>query len=55
MTLSNTACDFRPTDSSGVNGPFAVSYGNTVTIDFNVGSPPVALVPGQTYYMNWRN
>jgi hypothetical protein len=54
-TLSKSSCDFRPMDSSGANGPMNVSYGNTVTIDFNVGSPPVTLVPGQTYYMNFRN
>ena len=55
MTLSKSKCDFRAPDSSGNNGPFAVSLGNYPQIDFNVGVQPAALVPGQTYYMNWRN
>ena len=56
MTLSKSACDFRPDATvPGATGPFAVSYGNTVTIDFNVGAPPISLVPGQTYYINFRN
>jgi hypothetical protein len=55
MTLSKSACDFRAMDSSGTNGPMAVAYGNLADLDFNVGSPPVTLVPGQTYFMNWRN
>ena len=54
-TLSKSSCDFRAMDSSGNNGPFAVSYGNLAAVDFNVGTQPVALVPGQTYYVNWRN
>jgi hypothetical protein len=55
MTLSKSKCDFRSTDPSGNNGPFATSFGNQVGISFNVGNQPVALVPGQTYYFNWRN
>jgi len=55
MTLSKSACDFRTADSSGNNGPFAESYGTTVLIAWNVGSQPAALVPGQTYYFNFRN
>jgi len=55
MTLSKSSCDFRGTDPSGNNGPYAVSNGNQVGISFNVGVQPAALVPGQTYYMNFRN
>ena len=55
MTLSKSSCDFRSPDSSGNNGPFAQSLGNQVGISFNVGTAPAALVPGQTYYMNFRN
>jgi hypothetical protein len=55
MTLSKSKCDFRGTDSSGNNGPFASSYGNQVGINWNVGVQPAALIPGQTYYVNVRN
>jgi hypothetical protein len=55
MTLSKAACDFRPYDPTGVNGPFGISYGKQVTIDWNVGTPPLSLVPGQTYYFSVRN
>jgi len=55
MTLSKSSCDFRATDSSGNNGPFAVTNGNQVGLSFNVGAQPGGLVPGQTYYMNFRN
>jgi hypothetical protein len=55
MTLSKSACDFRPVDISGANGPLMMNLGNTALIDFNVGVKPVGLEPGQTYYMNFRN
>jgi len=54
-TLSASACDFRPYDPTGANGPLMVSSGTQVTIDWNVGAPPISLVPGHTYYFNYRN
>ncbi len=55
MTLSKSACDFRPVDPTGANGPYEVSYGKQVTIYWNVGNQPIALQPGQTYHFNVRN
>ncbi len=55
MTLSKSACDFRPVDPTGVSGPFSLGYGTSARINWNVGGQPVALVPGQTYYFNFRN
>jgi len=55
MTLSNTPCDFRAPDPSGVNGPLVAIQGSAVLINWNVGVPPVSLVPGSTYYFNFRN
>jgi hypothetical protein len=55
MTLSKSACDFRSPDPSGANGPYRQGYGNSASITWNVGAQPVGLVPGQTYYFNFRN
>jgi len=55
LTLSRSACDFRGTDPSGANGPFAASFGNTALVAWNVGAAPVYLVAGETYYLNIRN
>jgi hypothetical protein len=58
VTVSYTACDFRPTDPTGVNGPFGRAAGNSATLSFRIGSgtPSLAgLFPGQTYYFNIRN
>ncbi len=58
VTLSTTACDFRPTDPTGVNGPLAAASGLTASISFTalVPAPPApALTPGGTYYFNVRN
>jgi len=55
MTLSTAPCDFRDPDPSGVNGPLAANAGVAVLINWNVGAAPVALVPGHTYYFNFRN
>jgi hypothetical protein len=55
MTLSASACDFRGRDPSGVSGPYAVANGGTTGIYWNIGAAPVALVPGRTYYFNFRN
>ena len=42
-------------DPTGANGPFDVSNGKQATIYWNVGTQPAALMPGQTYYFNFRN
>lgn len=55
MTLSKTQCDFRSPDGTGVNGPLAADGGLAVLVNWNVGAQPAALVPGQTYYFNFRN
>lgn len=54
MTISRTACDFRPVDPLGVNGPIAVSYGKQVTLYFNSQGADANLPPGQ-YFVNVRN
>ena len=57
-TLSLAACDFRPVDASGNNGPFSKSTGNSTSTIFIVGaSTPTypGLAPGGTYYLNVRN
>jgi hypothetical protein len=55
MSLSSTPCDFRAPDPSGVNGPFVANQGTATLINWNVGAPPVSLVPGSVYYFNARN
>lgn len=62
ITISPTACDFRPVDQSGlgVTGPLAAcNNGTTCEISYAVATPfifgPAALVAGQTYYVNVRN
>ena len=59
MTISTQACDFRPKDYSGANGPLAVSNGTTTSISYAVATPfifgPAGLSPGQTYYISVRN
>ncbi len=55
MTLSKSACDFRPYDPTGANGPYTVSNGTSAFMIWNVGAPPISLAPGQTYYFNVRN
>jgi hypothetical protein len=57
VTLSKSSCDFRSIDPTGTNGPFTVflDQGSNASISWNVGAPPVSLVPGQTYYVNIRN
>ncbi|MCC6197358.1 MAG: hypothetical protein IT518_23130 [Burkholderiales bacterium] len=56
VTLSKSACDFRPIDLSGVNGPLDASSGMQATIFWNVGIGSGALLaPGGTYYFNYRN
>ena len=57
-TLSRTACDFRPVDASGNNGPSAFANGITASLTFIIGaSTPTypGLAPGGTYYLNVRN
>jgi hypothetical protein len=55
LTLSSSRCDFRNVDVTGIAGPVAAGGGTTPTIDWNVGGPPIGLVPGKTYYFNYRN
>lgn len=59
MTLSRHACDFRPVDPTGVNGPLASSYGKQATIYFNAFDTNIQggakLIPGQPYFVNVRN
>ena len=58
VTISRYACDFRPRDPSGANGPFFsnTSFGASASIAVgNAVGAAVALVPGQTYYVNVRN
>jgi hypothetical protein len=59
ITLSPTACDFRPNDVTGNNGPLARGGSNQATITFGIGSPSTPtfarLTPGATYYLNVRN
>jgi len=57
-TISRTPCDFRPTDPSGVNGPFARASGISVTnwftaVPTQAGYP--VLQAGGSYYYNVRN
>jgi hypothetical protein len=57
-TISRTACDFRPVDATGNNGPLVVSEGNDVSLSFVLGASSggaIGLAPGQDYYVNIRN
>ena len=57
-TISRTACDFRPTDPTGVNGPIARAFGSSTT-NFFTADPSRAGYPvlqaGGSYYYNVRN
>lgn len=58
VTISTVACDFRPTDPTGVNGPVARATGSAPGIFFAVATPQLGLprlLPGQTYYVSARN
>ena len=58
VTISRAACDFRPVDPTGVNGPFVEAIGFTTNSYLTVSSsyPGAAVLqPGQTYYINVRN
>jgi len=58
VTISRSACDFRPVDPSGTNGPVAEATGFTTNTYLMVSSPlsgAAVLQPGQTYYINVRN
>lgn len=57
-TLSRTACDFRPVDATGINGPLAYATGNTASLPFLIGASTPnypGLAPGGVYYFNVRN
>ena len=57
-TISHVPCDFRATDPTGANGPYArgsgISTTNWFTIDPTRSDYPL-LSPGGTYYYNVRN
>lgn len=59
MTISTQACDFRPKDFTGVNGPLGVSNGVSVSLYYGVAVPFIfgnpGLTAGQTYYVSVRN
>ena len=58
VTISRFACDFRPDDPSGNNGPVVRANSIGPLISFAVGAPLQAypvLAPGQTYFINVRN
>jgi hypothetical protein len=57
VTISQTPCDFRPTDTSGANGPLARQSGNSNTIAFTTSPRPgyALLSPGAVYYYSVRN
>jgi hypothetical protein len=61
LTISRQACDFRPRDFTGVNGPLAICQdGTSCQISYAVQMPQVfggvaGLAAGQTYYVNARN
>ena len=43
-------------DPTGVSGPFTMAQNSlSPQVFWNVGGPPLNLVPGQTYYANIRN
>jgi len=58
MTISESKCDFRAADKTGVNGPLvSVNNGSTVTARFYLPGTTFSprLVKGKTYYINIRN
>ena len=57
VTISATPCDFRPTDPSGTNGPFARQSGFSNTIQFVTAPRPgfPLLAAGGVYYYSVRN
>ena len=58
ITLSLTACDFRPNDPKGVDGPLERDSGDTAAMTFGIGAQTsglAGLTPGTTYYLNIRN
>ncbi len=58
VTISRAACDFRPTDPTGANGPIYNASALGVSAGITLGTAgrgTVALQPGETYYVNVRN
>ncbi len=60
MTISKTPCDFRGKDYTGANGPYTISNGTSVQVNFTVAGPQIfgglaGLTAGQTYYVSVRN
>jgi hypothetical protein len=58
VTISRTACDFRPVDPTGNNGPLVVGEGvgpsQAFVIGASSGGKP-GLAPGVDYYVSIRN
>ncbi len=61
LTISTTACDFRPRQYQGINGPLTLCQdGTSCQISYSVSTPQAfggiaGLTAGQTYYINVRN
>ena len=58
VTVSRFACDFRPQDSTGNNGPVLRANGSSFAGLFTVGPSSLGyaeLQAGRTYYVNIRN
>ncbi len=58
VTISRVACDFRPDDPTGSNGPLVRSEGLGATQSFVLGASSggkLGLAPGVDYYVNIRN
>jgi hypothetical protein len=58
LTISRTACDFRPTDPTGNNGPILRDQSPGPNDFFGLGASSggsVGLAPGVDYYVNVRN
>jgi hypothetical protein len=53
-TISRTACDFRPTDPSGVNGPIARAFGSSTT-NFFTADPSRIADPYLGRYVVWES
>jgi hypothetical protein len=58
ITISPTACDFRPTDATGAAGPLGRAASTSAILSFGIGQPGaggVKLAPGASYWLNVRN
>jgi len=56
MTLSQSRCDFRTADSTGVKGPLSATGGTNPTLYFSVGGGgSYGLQAGKSYYFAVKN